>query len=177
MTVELKSNQGAPTVTDGRAGTRNRREGQTGSRSTPGKGRLNPRTNLTSFFSANFAKQSHARNESAASFVRNKATAVRSVVRPQRASAGSRFGGGAARSSNDRGRVFFGGFRAQRALGDQDRPRHFPRHGPEGPLLDGRPARLLRRGQFSSPPGSIPCSTSFLRSVLRLMPRICAART
>jgi len=30
---------------------------------------------------------------------------------------------------------------------------------------------------YPTPPGSIPCSSSFLRSVFRLIPRICAART
>ena len=30
---------------------------------------------------------------------------------------------------------------------------------------------------YPTPPGSMPCSSSFLRRVFRLMPRICAART
>src|SRR5262245_20235213 len=61
---------------DGRAGTRNRREGRIGSEGTAGKGRP-----------ADSAKQSHPHDESVASFLRNKATAVRRFV-TQRASAG-----------------------------------------------------------------------------------------
>src|SRR5262249_51381120 len=49
-----------------------------------------------------------------------------------------------------------------------------PEQGRDGRDPGGR--RPRRGGQASSPPGSIPCSTSFLRGVLRLMPRICAAR-
>src|SRR5262245_53630540 len=88
MTLELTSNQGTSTVTDGRARTRNRREGRTGSRSTPGKGRPNSKADLTTSSSTCSAKQSHDRDEAAASFLRNKATAVRSVV-TRRALAGS----------------------------------------------------------------------------------------
>src|SRR5262249_42000294 len=61
MTGALTSNQGAPTVTDGRAGTHDRRERRTGSRSTPGKGRPNPRE-LTTNYSADSAKQSQMRS-------------------------------------------------------------------------------------------------------------------
>jgi len=44
------------------------------------------------------------------------------------------------------------------------------REGPHDP-------RAQHRRRYSRPSGSIPCSVSFLRRVLRLMPRICAART